>query len=879
MPALQARHYEILNKAIQELNGYVFRVFGDAFAVAFHKPEEALNAALEAQRALYKETWTPAPVKVRMGIHTGTADWKGKDHEPEYEGYQTLALTSRIMSAGHGGQILLSQASCDLLSNNLPNGLALRDLGEHRLKDIIQHQRLFHVVVSDLPSDFAPLKTLAVFKHNLPAQLASFVGRENELQEATRILLHTRMLTLIGPGGTGKTRLSLQLAEEQLSNFNDGAWLIELAPLTEAAFITSTVANTFNLREVPGIPLLDILTDYLQGKQLLLLLDNCEHLVEACARLADHLLRACPRLKIVASSREALGVDGENVFRVPSLRSGEATQLFVERAAKAEPRFVLTEHNAPAIAKICSRLDSIPLAIELAAARVKIFTPEQIADRLDDRFKLLTGGSRTALPRQQTLRALIDWSYLTLNEMEQQALRRLAVFSGGWTFEAAEAVIGEVEALDGLTGLVNKSLVNVEEQQEASRYQFLETIRQYALEKLVEAGEASATRQGHLNYFAALAMKNRQAMRGVPAVIAVDEETRSLEWVSAIDKEYDNMRTALEWAIQNDPGRALDLLEILDFYWNVRDLNSEARTWCRVIIENPQAPELLRSRALGMLAYSLMVLGEMREVVLVASQSIEISRRLNDKQSLARSLSSLAMASVFTSGREEALQYAEESEAIAREAQFQAGIAAALGLKASVLLLSGGDPEEAKRCIEESLVISREFGFIWGIAVSGMGLGRLASRQGDLAGARREFMKSAELAERAGNRRIYASCYSELAHALRQHGQLDEAIELYKKVLPLWQDFGHRAAIAHEIECIGFIAIVRGQGERAARLIGAAEAIRQSINSSLNGIELAEYEQEVARLRLNVDETSLASWWSAGRAMTMEQAIDLVMNS
>src|SRR5215208_5096728 len=472
MPALLARHNAILNQAIEMYHGFVFRIVGDSFSAAFHTASDALSTALQAQRKLQHEAWSPAPIKVRMGIHTGSAQLRDdpQGQGASYEGYGTLALTQRIMSVGHGGQILLSQAAHDLVKDRLSAGIELRDMGERRLKDIIRPEPIYQVAARDLLSDFPPLTTLETSRHNLPAQLTSFIGREQEIAEAQELFTSTRILTFIGPGGTGKTRLCLQVAAEQIPEFKDGVWLLELAQLADPAYILSAIASMFNLRELQGARLIDTVTDYLRGKQLRLVLDNCEHLIETCAQLSDHFLHACPKLKIITSSREALGIDGETVYRVPSLSlpqeidfhrdAGQLTQeltryeairLFSERARKANPQFALTIENAPAVIQICQRLDGIPLAIELAAARVKLFMPQQIAERLDDRFKLLTGGSRTALPRQQTLRALIDWSYLTLNEMEQDVLRRLAVFSGGWTFEAAEAVAGDAsrEAMDG----------------------------------------------------------------------------------------------------------------------------------------------------------------------------------------------------------------------------------------------------------------------------------------------------------------------------------------------------------------------------------------------------------------------------------------------
>jgi predicted ATPase/class 3 adenylate cyclase len=523
-----AKHDLILREAIESNNGQVIKSTGDGVHSVFETAIDAVHATLSSQRN-FQASINDIQIKVRMGLHTGEAELRAAD----YHG-QALNRASRIMAAGSGGQILLSSVTAELAREHLPADVSLLDLGEQRLKDLIRPERIFQVLAPDLPKDFPALKSLNSLPNNLPPQLTSFIGREREMQEAKKLLGSARLLTLIGPGGTGKTRLSLQVAADQLSDFKDGVWLVELAPLTDPAFIISTIADVLGMHEVPGVSLMNVVMDYLRAKQLLLILDNCEHLIEESAQLADQLLHACLQLKIIASSREALGIAGETVYRVPSLslpdRSSnalmdfESTRLFIDRATKAEPRFHLTDHNASSIAQICYRLDGIPLAIELAAARVKLFTPEQISERLDDRFKLLTGGSRTALPRQQTLRALIDWSYQSLNETEQRALRRLAVFSGGWTFEAAEAVVGESDTMDGLLGLVNKSLVNVDEQNGKSRYRFLETIRQYAMEKLLESGEAIEVRNRHLDYFLESTKQAPQSEERIFGVLPDDTE-------------------------------------------------------------------------------------------------------------------------------------------------------------------------------------------------------------------------------------------------------------------------------------------------------------------------------------------------------------------
>ncbi len=552
--ALRARHHAILRAAIESNNGYVFQIIGDAFCAAFHTGGDAINAAIKSQVDLQAENWGDAPIRVRMGIHTGKASVQ---ENGDYVGYMTLSRVQRLMSAGHGGQVLLSLATEELVHDELTEGLELSDRGEWQLKGLIRPMHIYQLVIPDLHEDFSPLRSTLVA--TLPSDEATslldrivrgkLIGRERELVDSQAKLTSARLLTLIGPGGTGKTRLSLQIALDQLAFFKDGVWLVELAPLRDPGFIISTIASVFDVREIQNIPLMTLVLDYLRAKELLLVLDNCEHLVEASAQIADQLLHNCPNIKIITSSREALGIDGETVYRVPSLKDDESTRLFTERATKAEPRFQVTDENASFIAQICSRLDGIPLAIELAAARVKLLSPEQIAARLDDRFRLLTGGSRTALPRQQTLRALIDWSYQSLNEVEPRALHCLAAFSGGWSFEAAEAVIGESEAMNGLLGLVHKSLVNVEEQDGASRYRFLETIRQYAMEKLVESGEAVAVRDRHLEYVLNLAEQSQQGIFGT-------EITESLD---RIEVEHDTLRAALEWATGNRPEKALKL--------------------------------------------------------------------------------------------------------------------------------------------------------------------------------------------------------------------------------------------------------------------------------------------------------------------------------
>ncbi len=428
-------------------NGRIFQMVGDGFCVAFSTVGEGLEAAVDAQRRLQQEEWGKTPLQVRMGLHTGSAEASGND----YQGYLTLAKVQRIMAVAHGGQILVSNASAELLQHELPGEVTLRDMREHRLKGLPGLERLWQVMAAGLPHDFPPLQSLSDIPNNLPAQLTSFIGRRKELEDAKKLLQHTPLLTLIGPGGTGKTRLSLQTAGELLSQYSDGVWFVELAPIFDPLLVPRTTAIAIGLREEPQRPVIDMLSDYLREKNMLILLDNCEHLVDACAQMADKILHTAPHVQMLASSREALGIAGEVTYRVPSLglpdvarlpslealSQYEAVKLFIERAVSAVPTFKVTNANAPFVAQICHRLDGIPLALELAAAKIRVLNVEQIARRLDDLFHLLRGGSRTALEHHQTLRAAIDWSYNLLPVAEQIFFKRLSVFAGGWTLEAA----------------------------------------------------------------------------------------------------------------------------------------------------------------------------------------------------------------------------------------------------------------------------------------------------------------------------------------------------------------------------------------------------------------------------------------------------------
>jgi predicted ATPase/class 3 adenylate cyclase len=495
------RHDGIMRAAIAAHAGHVFKTIGDAFCAAFSLPEDAVSAMLAAQRALGAEDFAAVDgIRVRMAIHTGTAD----ERDGDYFG-PAVNRVARLLAIAHGGQVLLSGVTSDLVQGSLPAQASLRDLGEHRLKDLARPEYVYQLLAPDLAAEFPPLRSLNTMANNLPLQLTSFVGREAEIEKIAALLGQHRLVTLVGSGGVGKTRTSLQVAANQVDGSGDGVWFVELAPLSSGDSVPATIAHTVGVTLGDGDPITQLVAA-LKSKRMLIVFDNCEHLVEAAARVVSALMSGCPQIKIIASSRQALGITGEATFRMPSLPEPSALALFVERAQAVNDRFQLTENDAPIVADICRRLDGIALAIELAAARVKMLSPQQLRNRLDERFRVLTGGGRDRLPRQQTLRALIDWSYDLLDEREQMLFRRLGIFVNGFMLEAAVAVGGgddldEFEVFDLVASLAEKLLVMAEPQGSAIRYFLLESTRAYAAEKLTEAGERDRIAGRHLRYF------------------------------------------------------------------------------------------------------------------------------------------------------------------------------------------------------------------------------------------------------------------------------------------------------------------------------------------------------------------------------------------
>jgi len=874
MAISHAWHNEILQNTIEAHHGYVFQTAGDSFSAAFHNARDGLCAALAAQRRLRDKM---QEIRVRMGLHTGAAEVFLEGDRPTYSGYTTVAATQRVMSVAHGGQVLLSQTTHDLVQNDLPKDASLRDMGEHLLKDLRMPFRLYQLVAPDLPSDFPPIQSPNFTPNNLPLQLTSFVGREKEIAEIKALLNLNRLVTLTGSGGTGKTRLSQEVSAQVLQNFPQGVWLFELASLTEPAQIIPAMAHVLGLQELPFQQLTVLVTNYLREKRSLLILDNCEHLIEACARLADELLHQCADLKILASSREALGIAGEVAYRIPSLAKTESAQLFVERARASNPKFQLTDANITSIAQICSRLDGIPLAIELAAARIRLLSPEQIASKLDDRFRLLVGGSRTALPRQQTLRALIDWSYDLLSDDEKRLLQFASVFIGGWTLDALESVADDPNTIEYLEGLVNKSLVVTEERNDEMRYFMLETIRQYAREKLFEANRSSTARDRHFTYFDKLSEKLWNEFRSANAQHVRDKTQDDVE----------NFRTALEWGMNHHEEDALNLATNFCLATSWFGMQTEGRVLLKSALEKMDAlppvdgdAKIHRQKTIAkaLFAEGMVGVGQGDSILAAKAlqEAIRISRVTGDKLILGYSLEMYFIASEFAKmpGGQEAV---EEGQSILNELGDTWGIFMVNQNKARLATFQGNF-DERQFYLGKNRALMQKMPLSFQAAMFYLGAGMDERFRGNRQAARPYFEEGLKAFQKLHHRNFENVMRSELGHIARLDGDMALARQIYQKTLVNWRDLGHRSAIANQLECFAFIAIAEEEPKRAAKLLGSAESLRESIGSPMAKYEESEYEQFVAQLRDMLPDADLAELWDEGRAMSMEQAIQLALS-
>ncbi len=837
-PAL-ACHDAIARGTVERNRGTVVKMSGDGIHAAFADPLDAVTATLELQQALADPAATGGIVlRVRCGLHAGVDERRDND----FFG-RAVNRAARITSVAHGGQVLLSQAVAALLGDRLPAGVTLRDLGAVRLRDLARPEQIYQVVAPALRTDFPALRTLETVPNNLLQQVTSFIGRERELAEVERLLGNARLLTLLGVGGIGKTRLSLQVAAQTMNEYPDGVWLVELAPLTDARLVPQAVASVLGVKEEAGRPVIEALKKHVRDRHLLLILDNCEHLLHTCADLAQQLLQSSSRLKILTSSREHLHVDGEATYSVPALAvpdpssvvtpkaeaQYESVRLFCDRAAAAQPSFHLTEQNAAAIGEICRRLDGIPLAIELAAARVHGLSVDNIAARLNDRFQLLTRGSRTALPRQQTLRALIDWSYDLLSEPERTLFRRLAVFAGGWTLAAVESVgagsnIEQSDVLDLLTQLVEKSLVALEP--EGGRYGLLETVRQYAQERLTESGEEETTRARHLAFYLALAEKARPELVG----------PQQGAWLGQLDLERENLLSAHAWAEHAEGGGPLGLRLVcsVKHYWIIR----------------------------GFLGLGLRVTVE------------ALTRRGAQERNFARcsALLDAGQLGCVMGNYGDAQRYLAESLAIAREIG-NTGMVALVLQPLGVASLGQGDLAGARGHFEEALTLARQLGNKREIAAALNCLAQVHRVEGALVTAEPLYDNVVELARELGDRESIAIGLLNLAMVAIGLGSADRVRTHLLEVLAIVDEIGSKPAGLSALEvCAGFAAMHR-EWEQAARFFGAAEAQMRQTGLHRDPADEAFLVPLIALARRALGATPFAAAEAAGAALAYKQAL------
>jgi predicted ATPase/class 3 adenylate cyclase len=942
-----ARQDALITAAIEAHDGLVVRSRGegDSFFAVFRRATDAVAAASALQLALLKEPWPdPISVRVRVGIHTGEAQLRDGDY------YGTAVnKCARLRAVAHGGQSLLSATTCHLVQDGLPADVTLRDLGFHRLKDLQRPEQVYQILHPALPTDFPPLNSLDTLPNNLPIQLTRFIGREAEIREVRERLATSALVTLTGAGGCGKTRLALQVAADVLSDYPDGVWMVDLAALGEPALVPQSVAAALGVREEPGRPLTEALRASLKSKRLLLLLDNCEHVVAACAILVGDLLRSCPGLRVLATSREILGVPSERSLRVPSLslpgsrhlppleqlRGYEAVQLFVDRAVSSHAQFAVTPQNAPALAQLCRRLDGMPLALELAAARVNVLSVEQISARLDDRFRLLTSGSRTALPRQQTLRAAVDWSFELLSEAERVLLRRLSVFAGGFTLEAAEAVCADeadsyqltvnsregdpsslstvncqlstIEILDLLASLVDKSLVVAEEQGDESRYRLLETIRQYGAEKLKGSEEEAALRERHRDWFVALAQQAAPELHG----------PRQADWLRKLEAEHDNLRAALAACDENGAEAGLAMAGALSQFWHLRGYWSEGRqSLARALALAPEEPSPSRARALAAASLLAQRQGDYAASRALGEESLAIRRALNDREGIAATLNLLGSAAAQQGDFAGAQPLLEESLAIQRELGNRHGMANLLN-NLGLIAAQQGDRKRARELWEESLALQRLLGDRHVMATLLGNLGTMAFHEAEYDTAANLFRESLTIQRDLGNQYPIAYLLNNLGSIARQKGETDEARLLYQESLAIRRELNDRRGIAvllnnlgnleldrgdaqaarallkeslaifRELDdkpaaavcLVGFaqLASLEGQSERAAQLLGAAVALREGLGAPPAPDELAMIERLREAVLAALGEEAFATARAEGERLSLEEAAACVL--
>jgi predicted ATPase/class 3 adenylate cyclase len=880
------RHDTIVRRAISGRGGHVFKTVGDAFCAAFSRPEDAVASVLDAQLALAAEDFTTiGGLRVRAAVHVGTAD----EREGDYFG-PAVNRVARLLAIAHGGQVLLSGATADLVQGDLPPQASLRDLGEHRLKDLSRPEYVYQLLAPGLTPEFPALRSLDTLPNNLPRQITSFVGREKEIAEITTLIEKNPLVTIVGSGGVGKTRTSLQVGANLLDGSGDGVWFVELAPLNSGEYIPTTIAATMGLELGEGEATARLVVA-LKSKRALLIFDNCEHLVAAAADVIAAIVRGCPQIKILASTRQSLGIAGEETYRMPSLgvpmgdasmpitaklaAASPAVALFVERAISVDKRFDLTDENAPAVAEICRRLDGIALAIELAAARVKILSPRQLRERLDERFRVLTGGSRDVLPRQQTLRALIDWSHDLLDERERTLFRRLGIFANGFTIEGAAAVgsgddLDELDIFDLLASLVDKSLAVAEPHGDSLRYRLLESTRAYATEKLAAAGERDVTAERHLrhltDFFAAL---RADAERTV----------RNGEWTHAFETDLEDIRAALDRALERrDIRGGSHLLVNLERAWLALSLAREATTRIEPFVAALTEDDRSLQAELEVMYSTLLIdNGLNTKAAIVSEDALRNARESGDPAVLSRALvqrAKICARAKDTLGAEVLL---EEAEALS--ATTARGRERIVSVRIEVAL-EKGEFDECARLLEDLRARERAHGNARNANISSIELAEVEWRRGRASTAI-ALMREALVSIATGtDAKLEADTLGILAVWLALEGDVVPAAEAARESIRfLAARHPESPHLLDAMLCMALVRAVSADARVGTVLCGYADAVSEARDKVLDDHRIA-IRERLATLTSDVlSSIDLGRFLAEGAALPPEEAIALALET
>jgi predicted ATPase/class 3 adenylate cyclase/DNA-binding CsgD family transcriptional regulator len=891
MATAAARHDRIVRQQIEAWGGQVFKTVGEAHRAVFADPVAALSSAVAIQRAVGAEPWPSAlPIRVCMALHSGAC----AEREGDYVG-PVVNRAARLLDVGHGGPVLVTAAAYALLADRLPAGIALRDLGEQRLRDLGRAERVFQVTGPGLAEEFGVLRSLddPALRHNLPSQATNFVGRTAELAELRALVSGgSRLVTIAGPGGIGKSRLALQVAADVLDGTGDGVWLVELAPVAEPELVVRTAAAALGVREAPGRPMLDTLIEAIGDRDLLMVLDNAEHVLDTVASLADAIVRSCPRVCLLVTSRAPLGADGELVFRVPGLAvppadladplqlaAFESVQLFAEHAALQRRGFLVDDANAAAVAAICVRLDGIPLALELAAARLGALSASEINARLDQRFRLLTTGNRTARPRHQTLRALIDWSYDLLSEQERIVFDRLSVFVGGWALDAAEAVaaggeIADCQVLDLVGALVGKSLVQAEVIGGSTRYRLLETIRHYAAERLALRAESGLhdVRVAHRDHYLALVETASAHLRG----------SDELHWLDRLEAEFDNIRVALAFSIA-DPDSAepgLRLATGLKWFCYMRGHSVEVIEALSALIRRPDARESAPQLALALTAncHLLNNFGRNPGIPSMAAEAITIARGLGDDPLTCDALCALSWFRLLDGDLPAALATVEEAIALARTIGDPRLLTTALSDRAAYNG-EAGDLEAALADHQEVLALSRATGdtYVLGTTLLNLGIDQIGA--GEIQAGLAYLHEALAVAEAHGYQHLAAGVATNLGFAHLIGGDVARARRPLSSVLDRARATGEKTFVHVAILGLALAGGADGDPAVAATLHGAADHQYEQAGQTFDAFDLRLRAGDHARLLDALGEVAFEAARQHGRTLSQADAVALALRA